>query len=102
MLLEPGTAFEYNGPTHHYPDIRLVYWSGGNPFHHHQDIGKLRQAFARPDLGQSHGPPHPEGMRMLLRSLLDEGVPRDFLALMTKRNPACLAVCPSRVPADDR
>ena len=25
-----------------YPDIRLVYWAGGNPFHHHQDLGRLR------------------------------------------------------------
>jgi biotin/methionine sulfoxide reductase len=26
-----------------------VYWAGGNPFHHHQDIGRLRAAFARPE-----------------------------------------------------
>ena len=32
-----------------YPDIRLVYWAGGNPFHHHQDLNRLRQAFARLD-----------------------------------------------------
>src|SRR5918997_258214 len=32
-----------------YPDIRLVYWTGGNPFHHHQDLGRLRRAFCRPD-----------------------------------------------------
>jgi biotin/methionine sulfoxide reductase len=32
-----------------YPDIKLVYWAGGNPFHHHQDINRLREAFARPD-----------------------------------------------------
>ena len=24
-----------------YPDIRLVYWAGGNPFHHHQDLERL-------------------------------------------------------------
>jgi biotin/methionine sulfoxide reductase len=29
--------FEHNGATLRYPDIRLVYWAGGNPFHHHQD-----------------------------------------------------------------
>lgn len=56
MLLKPGAAFEYNGTTHHYPDIRLVYWSGGNPFHHHQDIGKLRQAFGRPETIVVHEP----------------------------------------------
>ena len=30
-------------------DIRLVYWAGGNPFHHHQDLNRLRAAFARLD-----------------------------------------------------
>ena len=49
MLLHPGTPFEYNGRHLSYPDIRLVYWTGGNPFHHHQDLNRLRRAFARPD-----------------------------------------------------
>ncbi len=49
MLLNPGDAFHYNGRTMRYPDIRLVYWAGGNPFHHHQDLNKLRAAFKRPD-----------------------------------------------------
>jgi biotin/methionine sulfoxide reductase len=49
MLLQPGGAFEYNGRRLTYPDIKLVYWAGGNPFHHHQDIGRLRAAFARPE-----------------------------------------------------
>ena len=31
------------------PDIRLVYWAGGNPFHHHQDLFGLQRAFSRPD-----------------------------------------------------
>ncbi|MEQ9335377.1 molybdopterin guanine dinucleotide-containing S/N-oxide reductase [Thalassobaculum sp.] len=49
MLLNPGAAFDYNGRRLEYPDIRLVYWAGGNPFHHHQDLARLSQAFARPD-----------------------------------------------------
>lgn len=49
MLLNPGAAFHYNGQLLHYPDIRLVYWAGGNPFHHHQDLNRLRTAFRRPD-----------------------------------------------------
>ncbi|NHO33795.1 molybdopterin-dependent oxidoreductase [Acetobacter fallax] len=49
MLLAPGSAFTYEGKTHHYPDIRLVWWAGGNPFHHHQDTNRLRQALRRPD-----------------------------------------------------
>src|SRR6266852_2720408 len=49
MLLHPGEAFDYDGQRLTYPDIRLVYWAGGNPFHHHQDLNRLRRAFARPD-----------------------------------------------------
>src|SRR3954468_15956971 len=49
MLLHPGTSYRYNGETRTYPDIRLVYWAGGNPFHHHQDINRLRRAFAQVD-----------------------------------------------------
>ena len=39
-----------------YPDIRLVYWAGGNPFHHHQDLSRLRRAFGRPDTIVVHEP----------------------------------------------
>lgn len=49
MLLKPGEAFAYNGQTLRYPAIKLVYWAGGNPFHHHQDLGRLRTAFAQPE-----------------------------------------------------
>jgi len=49
MLLHPEESFDYNGQRLIYPDIKLVYWAGGNPFHHHQDLNRLRRAFARPD-----------------------------------------------------
>ena len=49
LLLNPGKGFDYDGRRHVYPDIRLVYWAGGNPFHHHQDINKLIDAWRRPD-----------------------------------------------------
>ncbi|MEZ3498583.1 molybdopterin-dependent oxidoreductase [Pantoea sp. KPR_PJ] len=49
MLLNPGERFHYNGRHLTYPDIRLAYWAGGNPFHHHQDLARLRQAFCRLD-----------------------------------------------------
>jgi predicted metal-dependent phosphotriesterase family hydrolase len=42
------------------------------------------------DLGQGSGPPHPEGIRMLLCSLLVEGVAAEYLEKMTKANPAYL------------
>nr|BFE89519.1 hypothetical protein GCM10020185_00550 [Pseudomonas brassicacearum subsp. brassicacearum] len=32
-----------------YPDIRLVYWAGGNPFHHHQDLNRLDVAWKKPE-----------------------------------------------------
>lgn len=49
MLLHPGEKFDYDGRSLSYPDIRLVYWAGGNPFHHQQDIGRLRRAFSCPE-----------------------------------------------------
>jgi biotin/methionine sulfoxide reductase len=49
MLLSPGEAFQYDGRDLIYPDIRLVYWCGGNPFHHHQDLNRLVAAWRRPD-----------------------------------------------------
>lgn len=49
MLLNPGKPFTYEGKSHTYPDIRLVYWAGGNPFHHHQDLGRLSGAWAAPE-----------------------------------------------------
>ncbi|WP_122564273.1 molybdopterin guanine dinucleotide-containing S/N-oxide reductase [Pseudomonas viridiflava] len=48
MLLNPGTPFDYNGQRHTYPDIKLVYWAGGNIFHHHQDLNRLLEAWQRP------------------------------------------------------
>jgi biotin/methionine sulfoxide reductase len=49
MLLEPGGSYQFNGRTLTYPDIRLVYWAGGNPFHHHQDLNRLRRAWQKPE-----------------------------------------------------
>ena len=49
LLLRPEETFDYDGQKLTYPEIKLVYWAGGNPFHHHQDIHRLREAFARPD-----------------------------------------------------
>ncbi|MDA7792334.1 molybdopterin guanine dinucleotide-containing S/N-oxide reductase [bacterium] len=48
MLLGPGQPFDYNGQHYTYPDIDLVYWAGGNPFHHHQDLARMRRAWEKP------------------------------------------------------
>ncbi|MFN8558273.1 MAG: molybdopterin dinucleotide binding domain-containing protein, partial [Dehalococcoidia bacterium] len=56
MLLHPGEPFDFNGWRLTYPDIRLVYWAGGNPFHHHQDLARLRRALTRPETIVVHEP----------------------------------------------
>ncbi|HEY7297252.1 MAG TPA: molybdopterin-dependent oxidoreductase [Xanthobacteraceae bacterium] len=55
-LLKPGASYDYNGKPGTYPDIRLVYWAGGNPFHHHQDLNRLRRAWQRPETIIVHEP----------------------------------------------
>jgi biotin/methionine sulfoxide reductase len=49
MLLNPGAPFTYQGQTRNYPHARLVYWAGGNPYHHHQDLNRLSEAWTRPE-----------------------------------------------------
>ncbi|TBR23630.1 MAG: Asp-tRNA(Asn)/Glu-tRNA(Gln) amidotransferase GatCAB subunit C, partial [Reyranella sp.] len=49
MLLNPGGKVSYNGRDITYPDIKLIYWAGGNPFHHHQDLNRLRVAWQKPE-----------------------------------------------------
>jgi biotin/methionine sulfoxide reductase len=55
-LLKPGAPYDFNGKRFVYPDIKLVYWAGGNPFHHHQDINRLRRAWQRPETIVVHEP----------------------------------------------
>ncbi len=50
MLEHPGAPFDYNGQSHVYPDIRLIWWAGGNPFHHQQDLRRLHRVWKKPDL----------------------------------------------------
>ncbi|MEM9048678.1 MAG: molybdopterin-dependent oxidoreductase [Pseudomonadota bacterium] len=56
MLLNPGAPYAFNGADKTYPDIRLVYWCGGNPFHHHQDLHRLDEAWRRPETVIVHEP----------------------------------------------
>lgn len=49
MLLNPGAPFPHDGATRTYPDIRLIYWAGGNPYHHHQDLNRLETAWQKPE-----------------------------------------------------
>jgi len=56
MLLEPGATYDFNGEQRTYPEIRLVYWAGGNPFHHHQDLNRLIEAWRWPETIVVHEP----------------------------------------------
>ncbi|MFT5113115.1 MAG: biotin/methionine sulfoxide reductase [Parasphingorhabdus sp.] len=56
MLLNPNGAYQFNGQNRQYPDIKLVYWCGGNPFHHHQDLNRLHAAFQKPETIIVHEP----------------------------------------------
>lgn len=54
MLLHPGKTYEFNGRESIYPDIKMVYWAGGNPFHHQQDLNRLSRAWAKPQTIVTH------------------------------------------------
>ncbi|WP_431284636.1 molybdopterin-dependent oxidoreductase [Humitalea sp. 24SJ18S-53] len=47
LLERPGEIMQYNGRDILLPDIRQIWWAGGNPFHHHQDLARLSRAFSR-------------------------------------------------------
>lgn len=47
VLLNPGKTIEYNGKKITYPTIDLIYWGGGNPYNHHQDINTLFKAWTK-------------------------------------------------------
>jgi biotin/methionine sulfoxide reductase len=48
-LLHPGRTIDYDGRRLTLPELRLIYWCGGNPFHHHQDLHRLTRAWQTPD-----------------------------------------------------
>ena len=56
MLLHPGESIDYDGTRITFPDVKLIYWAGGNPFHHHQDLNRLVRAWKRPDTVIVHEP----------------------------------------------
>ena len=56
MLLNPGAPFDFNGQSLAYPDVHLIYWCGGNPFHKQQDINRLLRAWRKPETVIVHEP----------------------------------------------
>jgi trimethylamine-N-oxide reductase (cytochrome c) len=49
MLLNPGKTVDYNGKQITYPDIKLIYWAGGNPFTHQMDRNRQIRAWQKPE-----------------------------------------------------
>ena len=49
MLLNAGQEIQYNGHVVRFPDIRLVYCVGGNPFHHNTNLNRFLRAWQRPE-----------------------------------------------------
>ncbi len=47
MLEKPLQPYTHQGNTLLYPDVKMTYWCGGNPFHHHQDTNRMRQAWKK-------------------------------------------------------
>ncbi len=43
-LLNPGAKIQHNGNEVTLPDLKMAVFVGNNPFHHHQDRNKMRQA----------------------------------------------------------
>ncbi|MFV0481135.1 MAG: trimethylamine-N-oxide reductase TorA [Campylobacteraceae bacterium] len=46
-LENPGKDILFDGRTVTYPDLKLAYWAGGNPFHHHQDRNRMIKAWRK-------------------------------------------------------
>ncbi len=49
MLENPGRSIDFNGKEITYPTIRLMYWAGNNPFHHHPNRNRLIRAWQIPE-----------------------------------------------------
>ncbi|WP_370549811.1 trimethylamine-N-oxide reductase TorA [Edwardsiella tarda] len=48
-LANPGKTIDFNGGKVTYPDVKMVYVAGGNPFGHHQNTNNLIEAWRRPE-----------------------------------------------------
>lgn len=48
-LLNPGASLDYNGRVITYPEIEMIYWVGGNPMVHQQNLNKNIKAWKKPN-----------------------------------------------------
>lgn len=49
-LENPGKQYPHNGSTLTFPDIKMIWWSGGGNFTHHQDTNRLVKAWQNLEL----------------------------------------------------
>jgi biotin/methionine sulfoxide reductase len=56
LLMRPGETIDYDGQRLVLPDIHLVYWAGGNPFHHQQNLARFKRGLWRMDTVVVHDP----------------------------------------------
>lgn len=49
MMDTPGKEISFAGGKVTLPDVRLIHWAGGNPFHHAQDLFRLDRLWRKPD-----------------------------------------------------
>jgi Family of unknown function (DUF6282) len=86
-LIEKGAYLEYVAVS----CVSPIFYEQ-NPSELAQWINELRgdRLILSSDLGQASAAPHPEGLRMLISSLLDSGANYDEVEKMTKANPALL------------
>ncbi len=56
MIANPGKTIDFNGRKIEYPDIKMVYWTSGNPFHHHQDRNTMIEAWKKLETFIVHEP----------------------------------------------
>lgn len=56
MIQNPGKTIDFNGKKITYPDIKMVYWTSGNPFHHHQDRNTMIKAWEKLETFIVHEP----------------------------------------------
>ncbi|WP_345944710.1 molybdopterin-dependent oxidoreductase [Variovorax sp. dw_954] len=56
MMLRPGAQIQYDGKTITYPETKLLYSIGGNPFHHNGNLNRFLEAWQQPEAIIVHEP----------------------------------------------
>lgn len=56
MIANPGKTIDFNGRKITYPETKMVYWTSGNPFHHHQDRNTMIEAWKKLETFIVHEP----------------------------------------------